>query len=103
VSCHAVEVKQASTVLDLWVRIVVDRDEGQSVYCNERKFAITGVESYQAVKKYIISFRKNHEDYPFHITEIDVPCEILGLKHFDQGQSLHYLNYKQKIEEKLNI
>ena len=103
VSCHAVEVKQASTVLDLWVRIVVDRDEGQSVYCNERKFAITGIESYQAVKKHIISFRKNREDYPFHITEIDVPCEILGLKHFDQGQSLHYLNYKQKIEEKLNI
>ena len=103
VSCHTVEVKQANTVLDLRVRIVVDREEGQSVYCNERKFAITGVESYQAVKKHIISFRKNHEDYPFHITEIDVPCEILGLKHVDQGQSLHYLNYKQKIEEKLNI
>ncbi|MGY6277128.1 class I adenylate cyclase [Methylomonas sp. MgM2] len=102
-SCHTVQIKQASTVLDLRVRIVADREGGQAVYCNERKFAITDIASYQAIKTHILSFRKNREDYPFHITEIDVPCELLGLKHFEQGQSLHYLNYKQKIEEKLNL
>ena len=103
VSCHEVLVKQGSSVLDLQVRIVVDRSDGQSVYCNERKFAITDAASYQMVKNHILSFRKNREDYPFHITEIDVPSELLGIKHFDQGQSLHYLSYKQKVEEKLNI
>lgn len=103
VSCQEVSVKQRDTVLDLRVRIVVDRAEGQAIYCNERKFAVGNNASYQAVRNHILSFRKNQEIYPFHITEVDIPCELLGLKHCDQGQSLHYLNYKQKIEEKLNI
>jgi len=103
VSCHPTQVKQGSTVLDLRVRIVVDRLKGQAVYCNERKFDLTDAASYQSLKNYIFGFRKNHEDYPFHITEIDAPDEILGIEPFDRPQSLHYLNYKQKIEEKLNI
>ncbi|MCK9605979.1 MAG: class I adenylate cyclase [Methylomonas sp.] len=103
VSCHHTQVKQGSTELDLRVRIVVDRTRGQAVYCNERKFEITDVDSYLRLKSYVLGFRKNHEDYPFHITEIDAPDEMLGIQPFDQVQSLHYLNYKQKIEEKLNI
>lgn len=103
VSCHAVQVKEGSTVLDLRVRIVSERFSGQAIYCNERKFPISSGGSYQAVKDHILSFRKKRENYPFHITEIDVPYELLGIKHIDQAQSLHYLNYKLKIEEKLNI
>lgn len=103
VSCHPTQVKQGSTVLDLRVRIVVDRQKGQAVYCNERKFELTDIDSNHSLKSYILGFRKSHEDYPFHITEIDAPCELLGIQQFDQAQSLHYLNYKQKIEEKLNI
>ncbi|MDD2759150.1 MAG: class I adenylate cyclase [Methylomonas sp.] len=103
VSSHAIQFKEDGSALDLRVRIAVDRSYGQAIYCNERKFTITNGDSYQAVKKHILGFRKSHEDYPFHITEIDVPSELLGIKHFSQGQSLHYLNYKQKIEEKLNI
>lgn len=103
ISCHVVPVKEGSTVLDLRVRMALDRMDGQAVYCNEHRFAITNEASYQAVKKHILSFRKSREAYPFHITEIDVPCEMLGIKHFSQSQSLHYLNYKQKIEDKLNI
>ncbi len=103
ISCHAVSVKENSMASDLRVRIVVDRNDVQTIYCNDTKFAITEENSYKRIKEHILSFRKKREEYPFHITEIDVPCELLGLKHFDQGQSLHYLNYKQKIEEKLNI
>ena len=103
ISCHAITVKEDSTVLDLRVRIALDRIGGQAIYCNEHKFAIINEASYQAVKKYILSFRKSRDDYPFHITEIDVPCELLGIQHFSHSQSLHYLIYKQKIEEKPNI
>lgn len=103
VSCHPVQVKQESTVLDLRVRIVVDRSEGQVIYCNENKFVIVDMQSYREVKNCILSYRKSHEAYPFHVTEIDVPLELLGVSHIDHTQSLHYLNYKQKIEEKLNI
>lgn len=103
ISCHAITVKEDSTVLDLRVRIALDRTGGQAIYCNEHKFAISNEASYQAVKKHILNFRKSREEYPFHITEIDVPCELLGIQHFIQSQSLHYLIYKQKVEEKLNI
>ena len=103
VSCYVIQVKQANSVLDLCVRIVVDHDENLVVYCNERKFSIIDIRSYHEVRKHILSFRQSREDYPFHITEIEVPLELLGVKPIDQVQSLHYLNYKQKIEEKLNI
>ena len=103
VSCHAAQVKQGNSVLDLRVRIVVGLDEDLAVYCNERRFSMADTHSYREVKNYILSFRQSHEDYPFHITEIEVPLALLGVKHIDQVQSLHYLNYKQKIEEKLNI
>ena len=89
--------------MDLRVRIVVDRTEGQVIYCNQHKFVIQDIQAYREVKNCILSYRKSHETYPFHVTEIDIPNELLGIGHHDQAQSLHYLNYKQKIEEKLNI
>ena len=89
--------------MDLRVRLVADRLSGQAIYCNEDKFPSNDLRSYQAVKNHILSFRKNRENYPFHITEIDVPSELLGIKPFEQHQSLHYLNYKQKVEDKLNL
>jgi adenylate cyclase class 1 len=64
---------------------------------------MTDADTIRALKAHILGFRKSHEDYPFHITEIDAPCELLGMQRCDQSQSLFYLNYKQKIEEKLNI
>lgn len=103
VSCHPTPVKEGSSVLDLRVRLVADRLSGQAIYCNEDKFPINDLRSYQAVKNHILGFRKNRKNYPFHITEIDVPSELLGIKPFEQHQSLHYLNYKQKVEDKLNL
>lgn len=103
ISCQPHQIKKNNTVLDLRVRIVVDRTESQVIYCNEHKFEIVSPQSYREVRNHILNFRQRREDYPFHVTEIDAPCEVLGVKLSDQAQSLHYLNYKQKIEEKLNI
>lgn len=103
VSCHPTQVKAGSSALDLRVRIVDDQADGQVVYCNEKRFELHDLQSYRQLKKHIVSFRRRHEDYPFHVTEIDVPLRLLGIAYDDQAQSLHYLNYKQKIEEKLNI
>ncbi len=103
VSCQPIQIKLESSVLDLRVRIVVDRAEGQVIYCNQHKFVIQDIQAYREVKNCILSYRKSHETYPFHVTEIEMPSELLGIGHHDQAQSLHYLNYKQKIEEKLNI
>lgn len=101
VSCHAVAVRPGASVLDLRVRIVADQT--QAIYCNERRFAIENADSYRQVKEYILSFRMNREDYPFHVTEIDVTPRLLGIEHLDQAQSVHYLTYKQKIEENLYL
>ena len=103
VSCQPIPIKLESSVLDLRVRIVVDQAEGQVIYCNQNKFVINDKQAYREVRHCILSYRKSHETYPFHVTEIDLPNELLGIGQHDQAQSLHYLNYKQKIEEKLNL
>lgn len=103
VSCHPATIKQSNTGLDLRIRIVLDRAKGLVIYCNERKFDMVDADAIRSLKAHVLGFRKSHEDYPFHITEIDAPCELLGMQRRDQAQSLFYLNYKQKVEEKLNI
>lgn len=104
VSCQAVQVKPEDSVLDLRVRITAElATEGYAVYCNDLKFSIVDSDTFKAVKAYILSFRKSHEDYPCHLTEVDIPCRLLGIDHATQAQSMHYLNYKQKMEDKLNL
>lgn len=103
VSCQAVQVKVGASVFDLRVRIVGEAGGGIAVYCNERRFAIDGAESLRAVRSEILGYRNSHDDYPFHITEIDAPCRVLGAEHSEELQTLHFLHYKQKMEDKLNI
>ena len=102
VSCQAVSVKPEGMVFQLRVKIEIDHSEGQVFFCNDRRFVITDIRSYTEVRNYILGFRKNREPYPFHITEIEVPKELLGLRPNEHVQSLHYLNHKHKVEEKLN-
>jgi adenylate cyclase, class 1 len=104
VSCHPVQVKPESSAMDLRVRITSEQTaDSFAVYCNDLKFSIADALSYNAVKSYILGYRKNCDDYPCHITEVDVPCRLLGIEHSSQAQALHYLNYKQKMEDKLNL
>ncbi|MGZ4998856.1 MAG: class I adenylate cyclase [Methylomonas sp.] len=104
VSCQSVQVKPENSAMDLRVRITAEQaPDSFAVYCNDLKFSIVDAQTYAAVKNHILSFRKNRDDYPCHITEIDVPCRMLGIEHASQAQGVHYLNYKQKIEDKLNL
>ncbi|MGZ8224248.1 MAG: hypothetical protein ACXW0H_04220, partial [Methylobacter sp.] len=61
-----------------------------------------GNQVFYAVYQYIIQFRQSKLDYPIHITDVDLPLSALGINSPDQLQTIHYLNYKQKIEAKLN-
>lgn len=104
VSCHAVQVKPEDSAMDLRVRITADQTPNSfTVYCNDLKFAIVDAETYKTVKNHILGYRKHCDDYPCHITEVDVPCRLLGIEHANQAQAMHYLNYKQKMEDKLNL
>lgn len=103
ISCLPVRIKPDEYSIALRVRIVFDRQgDGWAIYCNERKFSITDAESYGAVKNLIQHYRQNSDEYPYYITEIDAPCRVLGVDEAKQVQAMHYLRYKQKLEDKLN-
>lgn len=102
-SCQAVQVRLSASVMDLRVRIASEEAGSLAIYCNERKFSVANADSFKQIRTHILGFRKSHDDYPFHITEIDVPCRVLGAEHVELLQTVHFLNYKQKIEDKLNI
>ena len=40
--------------------------------------------------------------YPVHITDIDLPLSAFRIDNPEQLRTIHYLNYKQKIEAKFN-
>ncbi|MCK5663707.1 MAG: class I adenylate cyclase, partial [Thiotrichaceae bacterium] len=75
-----------------------------SVYCNELEFSPTEISEdvFYSVASYIYNIRQSKEKYPIHITEIDVPLQALGVNNYQQLQSIHFLQYKQKIEAYLN-
>jgi len=75
-----------------------------TLYCNDSEFFATNTEKdiFKSVAKHIYDIRKNNETYPIHITEIDVPLQVLGVDSYQQLQSIHFLRYKQKIESRLN-
>ncbi|MEO1889103.1 MAG: class I adenylate cyclase [Cycloclasticus sp.] len=88
------------------VRVASDRQTKEShIYCNTQTFSSLdfGNNLYSEASRYIRQERKGVEDYPVYITDIDVPHEELGVENHGQLQTIHYLHYKQRIEDKLNV
>ena len=75
------------------------------IYCNGQLFSSLeyGAELYSEVSAFIRQERSSSAIYSVYITDIDVPYEELGASSYAQLQTIHYLNYKQRVEEKLNI
>lgn len=95
--------------MDLSIRIVVDNLPSKSltayyIYCNDMEFSSIefGNQLFHEISKYILSYRSSGENYPIYISDIDAPSSILGAVEESQLQTIHYLNYKKKIEQKLN-
>ena len=88
------------------VRVAYDGQTKESyIYCNDEAFSSLeyGAKLYVEASRFIRQKRKSAEDYPVYITDIDVPYNELGATSHAQLQTIHYLHYKQRIEEKLNI
>ncbi|WP_426993369.1 class I adenylate cyclase [Methylomonas sp. CM2] len=103
ISCHPAQPKLKASAMELSVRIAGETPSRLGVYCNERWFPLDDPSGYGAVRQHILGYRKASENYPFHITEIEVPCQAMGAETPDRLQTVHFLNFKQKIEDKLNI
>lgn len=76
-----------------------------NIYCNEKEFSSLdyGNQVFHAAYQYILEFRNGAANYPVHITDIDLPLSALRLDSPELLQTIHYLNYKKKIEDKFNV
>lgn len=75
-----------------------------TIYCNDREFSTLnyGKQVINEAVNYILEFRKSGQSYPIHISDIEVPLATLGITNPGVLQTLHFLKYKQKIEDRIN-
>ena len=107
-SCVSIETGSIIPWHNLNLRIT-GAEEGSSaiaynLYCNEQEFSSInyGDQVFEAAAEHILKVRQDHEFYPIYITDIDVPASVLGVHSANEIQSIHLLQYKQKIETRLN-
>ncbi len=76
-----------------------------TIYIDDHEFSSLefGDDLYRRVASHILELRKNGPLYPIYITDIDLSHEIVGMTSAAQLQTVHYLDYKKRIEDKLNI
>lgn len=75
-----------------------------TVYCNDVEFAglTHGDRLYAEVAAYVMQRRRSGQQYPIYITDIDGPRAMFGTEPGGRVQTIHFLNYKKQIEERLN-
>ncbi len=103
-----VQLRAASSCQQLSLRITGENTHNgiiYSVYCNEKEFSSLdyGNQVFYAAYQYILQFRNGKMNYPIHITDIDLPLSVFRIDSPEKLQVIHYLNYKQKIEDKFNV
>ncbi|MGZ8194405.1 MAG: class I adenylate cyclase [Methylosarcina sp.] len=106
-SHHPMEVKSAADNTSLNLRITGithENNPGYLLHCDDHVFSSHehGGRIFQAVYRHIIGYRKNNLNYPVHLTDIDLPISAFGVACHEELQTIHYLNMKQKIEDKMN-
>ena len=106
---NPIQLKATASKKELSLRITgEDTAQGviYTVYCNEQEFSSLehGNQVFYAAYQHIVrQFRNGNTDYPIHITDIDLPLSVFHIDNPEQLQTIHYLNYKKKIEDKFNI
>lgn len=76
-----------------------------TIYVGHREFSSLefGDDLYRQAASHILELRKNGPRYPIYITDIDLAHQIVGVNSPDQLQTVHYLDYKKQIEDRLNL
>lgn len=91
----------------LSLQVIVDtNDKDETVfalYCGGREFTTLeyGSNLFSAVVEQIIELRREREHYPIHITDIGMSRSVLGEDGVNKVQTIHFLNYKRRIETEL--
>jgi len=81
-----------------------DEHNSLVVFCEDKEFSYIeyGKELFNVVANYIIKQRANGQKYPIYITDIDISRGLINQIESNSLQTIHYLNYKKRIEDKLN-
>jgi adenylate cyclase class 1 len=105
-SLKALQYSGSHRYMDL--QVIGDLDSEQhgsfSIFCDDREFSALefGDQIFQQVAEQITRKRDSGGNYPIYITDIDVNPAMLGTDSLDGIQSIHFLNYKKRIESLLN-
>lgn len=88
---------------------VVAEDDGFgepqfTLFCDDREFSTLeyGRDLFAAVIRHVLALRSGQQPYPVHITDVAVPCALLGEPDAGKIQTIHFLRYKQRIEREMN-
>ncbi|WP_455220974.1 class I adenylate cyclase [Kaarinaea lacus] len=83
---------------------VIDQKTVFTMYTEDREYSSLdhGINLFREVAKYVLRRRPSGERYPIYITDLDLAPALLGERASSQFQIIEYLNFKKRIEEKLN-
>ena len=90
------------------LQVIVDSDEDNkttfTVYCEDMEFSSLnhGNRLFEEVVKYILVKRPSGESYPIYITDISMSTDLRSKGGVEKVQAVHFLQYKARIEERLN-
>ncbi len=90
------------------LQVIVERGEqGNSsftLYCDDKEFSTLehGKELFNTVAKHILKLRQGGQPYPIYTTDISLDRSVVGEANVGKLQTLHFLNYKRRIEAQLN-
>ncbi len=75
-----------------------------TIYCNDQEFSSMeyGDAIFSQVARNIFQIRRDGKRYPICVDAIDVPLKILGIDLLSRLQTIHLLQYRQKIEQRLD-
>jgi adenylate cyclase, class 1 len=89
------------------IQVIGDASEDDSsrftIYCNDVEFPGLqyGEDLFDAVAAFMLKQRGSGARYPIYITDIDLPRAVFGVEAGGRIQTVHFLNYKKRIEEQL--
>ena len=74
------------------------------VYVNGQEFSVRefGKQLFEKVTEHILARRASGEPYPIYITDIDLSWLASAQENDAPVHTIHYLQYKKRIEHKLN-
>jgi adenylate cyclase class 1 len=89
------------------IQVIGDAGEDEqaqlTIYCNDVEFPGLeyGGRLYAEVAAFVLKQRLSGARYPVYITDIGLPRALLGGTAGGRIQTIHFLNYKRRIEERL--